>query len=95
MAIPRRETADGSRVRYYAMKVANALLAQSAEDGALPMLYAATADDVDGGDHVGPGGFLNMRGPPEKQRSADRSYDEATAERLWDVSEAATGVGFP
>jgi NAD(P)-dependent dehydrogenase (short-subunit alcohol dehydrogenase family) len=87
--------ADGSRVRYYAMKVANALLAQSAEDGALPMLYAATADDVDGGDHVGPGGFLNMRGPPEKQRSADRSYDEATAERLWDVSEAATGVGFP
>jgi len=87
--------ADGSRVRYYAMKVANALLAQSAEDGALPMLYAATADDVDGGDHVGPGGFLNMRGPPEKQRSADRSYDEATAERLWDVSEAATGVRFP
>ena len=58
------------------------------------MLYAATAD-VEGGDHVGPGGFLNMRGPPEKQRSADRSYDEATAERLWDVSEAATGVGFP
>ena len=86
--------ADGSRVRYYAMKVANALLAQSAEDGALPMLYAATAD-IEGGDHVGPGGFLNMRGPPETQPSADRSYDEATAERLWDVSEAATGVRFP
>jgi len=86
--------ADGSRVRYYAMKVANALLAQSAEDGALPMLYAATAD-VEGGDHVGPGGFLNMRGPPEKQRSAGRSHDEATAERLWNVSEAATGVRFP
>ena len=75
------------------MKAANALLAQSAEDGALPMLYAATADVV-GGDHVGPGGFLNMRGFPETQPSADRSYDEATAERLWDVSEAATGVRF-
>ena len=85
--------ADGSRIRYYAIKAANVLLAQSAEDGALPMLYAATTD-VEGGDHVGPGGFLNMRGSPETQPSADRSYDAATAERLWDVSEAATGVRF-
>jgi hypothetical protein len=76
------------------MKAANVLLAQSAEDGALPMLYAATTD-VEGGDHIGPGGFLNMRGSPEIQPSADRSYDGATAERLWEVSEAATGVGFP
>jgi NAD(P)-dependent dehydrogenase (short-subunit alcohol dehydrogenase family) len=87
--------AEGSRVRKLAMKAANALLAQSAEAGAWPLLYAATADDVEGGDYVGPGGLLNMRGAPEKQHSASQSYDEATAERLWRVSEDATGVEFP
>jgi NAD(P)-dependent dehydrogenase (short-subunit alcohol dehydrogenase family) len=86
--------ARGSRVRLAAMKVANSLLAQSAEMGALPMLYAATADGVTGGDYVGPGGFMNMRGYPETQRSSDRSYDETTAERLWEVSETSTGVEY-
>ncbi len=84
----------GSRIRLWLMKAANAVLAQSPEDGALPMLYAATAPDVDGGDYVGPGGLMNMRGPPEKQRSSDRSYDESTARRLWEVSREATGVTY-
>jgi NAD(P)-dependent dehydrogenase (short-subunit alcohol dehydrogenase family) len=87
--------AEGSRVRMAVMKVANAVVAQSARAGALPMLYAVTADDVEGGDYVGPGGLLKMRGAPEKQRSAGQSYDEETAERLWSVSVEATGVGFP
>jgi NAD(P)-dependent dehydrogenase (short-subunit alcohol dehydrogenase family) len=86
--------ARGSRVRMAAMKVANSLLAQSAEMGTLPMLYAATAEEVAGGDYVGPGGFMNMRGYPETQPSSDRSYDEATAERLWQVSEELTGVEY-
>jgi len=62
--------------------------------GALPMLYAATAEDVAGGDYVGPGGFMSMRGYPETQRSSDRSYDETTAGRLWSVSADLTGVEY-
>jgi len=85
---------EGSRVKLYAMKAANAVFAQSAQRGALPMLYAATADGVDGGDYVGPGGFLNMRGYPEVQRSNDTSYDRDRARRLWDVSEDLTGVTY-
>jgi NAD(P)-dependent dehydrogenase (short-subunit alcohol dehydrogenase family) len=84
----------GSRIRLFAMRIANRILAQSAEQGALPLLYAATAADVEGGDYVGPGGFLNMRGSPEKQRSSERSYDESRADRLWMLSEAETGVEF-
>ncbi len=87
--------AEGSRVRLAVMKLINAVVAQSAEDGALPMLYAATADDLDGGEFVGPDGLLQMRGPPAEQQSSDRSYDEETAGRLWRVSEEATGVEFP
>ncbi len=84
----------GSRVRLGLMKAANVLFAQSAEQGALPMLYAATAPDVAGGDYYGPGGLLNMRGLPEKQSSSEASYDEEDAQRLWEESEALTGVTY-
>jgi NAD(P)-dependent dehydrogenase (short-subunit alcohol dehydrogenase family) len=84
----------GSTLRLWGMKAANAVVAQDAEAGALPLLYAATAPDIDGGEYIGPGGFQNMRGHPEEQRSSDRSYDEATAERLWSVSAELTGVDY-
>ena len=76
------------------MKVANAFLGQSAAQGALPLLYAATAPGVEGGAYYGPGGLLNMRGHPERQRSSVRSFDEETAGRLWTVSEELTGVTY-
>ncbi|MEF8883038.1 MAG: oxidoreductase [Halapricum sp.] len=85
---------SGSKLVYGAMRLANAVFAQSARKGALPMLYAAVAEDVDGGSYVGPGGLLNMRGTPEEQRSSDRSYDRETAKRLWEVSTEATGMTY-
>ncbi|WP_336134258.1 oxidoreductase [Natronomonas amylolytica] len=84
--------AEGSRLKKALMGVFNRVFAQSAAQGALPMLYAATADDIDGGEYVGPGGLLDMRGAPEEQRSSGRSYDEETAARLWDISVESTGV---
>src|SRR5205085_11783616 len=39
-------------------------MAQSAADGALPALYAATALDVQGGEFFGPSGFMQQRGSP-------------------------------
>ncbi|MFB6185015.1 MAG: oxidoreductase [Haloarculaceae archaeon] len=83
-----------SRLRYWGMKAANTLFAQSAERGALPMLYAATADGVGGGEYYGPDGFMHARGYPERQQSNDESYDETRARRLWDVSEDLTGVEY-
>ncbi len=85
---------NGSRLRLGLMKVANAVVAQSAQSGALPLLYASTAPDVQGGDYYGPGGFLSMRGAPEKQSSSEASYDERDAKRLWTVSEELTGVAY-
>ena len=86
--------AEGSRLRVLAMKAANALVAQSADRGVLPMLYAATQPSLSGGEYVGPGGFGNMRGAPTVQESSPASYDRADAERLWDVSEELTGVRY-
>jgi NAD(P)-dependent dehydrogenase (short-subunit alcohol dehydrogenase family) len=86
--------ASGSRLRMTMMKVANTVFAQSAAQGALPTLYAATAPDAEGGAYYGPGGFVNMRGTPERQASSDRSYDEEAARRLWAVSTELTGVTY-
>jgi NAD(P)-dependent dehydrogenase (short-subunit alcohol dehydrogenase family) len=84
----------GSRFRMAAMKLANATVAQSAEMGALPTLYVATSSESEGGAYYGPGGLLGMRGSPERQASSARSYDEATARRLWAVSSELTGVTY-
>ena len=86
--------ATGSALRTAFARLGNALFAQSAERGALPMSHAATAPDVTGGSYYGPGGVMNMRGYPERQRSSERSYDEETAARLWRVSEDRTGVEY-
>jgi NAD(P)-dependent dehydrogenase (short-subunit alcohol dehydrogenase family) len=85
---------SGNPLLKIGMTAANAALGQDAATGALPMLYAATAD-VDGGAYVEPSGFMNMRGTPAVGRSNDASYDRADARRLWEYSEEATGVEFP
>jgi len=85
---------SGSRLGAWLMAVSNRLLAQSAEMGALPQVYAAVSPDVRGGDYIGPGRLLGQRGFPKKVRSSARSYDVATADRLWTLSEQLTGVRF-
>ncbi|MCP3802095.1 oxidoreductase [Allokutzneria sp. A3M-2-11 16] len=76
------------------MKPANLLVAQSAEQGALPQLYAATAGDVVGGDFFGPDGLGEMRGYPKRVQPVAGALDVETAGRLWAVSEELTGVSY-
>ena len=76
------------------MSVTNRLVAQSAEMGALPALYAATFPTVPGGSFVGPDRLFEQRGHPKVVRSSRRSYDEAQAVALWSLSETLTGVTF-
>ena len=85
---------DGSTLRLWMMKAANALVAQSAQAGAWPMLYAATAPEIEGGEYVGPTGLLNLRGPPGIQQPSELARDDTLAERLWEVSSELTGVTF-
>jgi NAD(P)-dependent dehydrogenase (short-subunit alcohol dehydrogenase family) len=76
------------------MAVGNLLIAQSAEMGALPTLYAATVDDLPGGTFVGPDGFMEQRGHPKIVTAAGRAYDEDAWRRLWEASEELTGVSY-
>ena len=76
------------------MRVTNPLLGQSAEMGALPTLYAATAPDLPGGAFIGPDGFMEQRGHPHIVTAAGKAYDEQAWSRLWTISEQLTGVDY-
>jgi len=77
------------------MSVTNRVVAQGAEKGALPTLYAATAPDAEGGDYYGPDGFMEFRGNPTHVDVIDEAKDPEVARRLWEVSEELTGVRYP
>jgi NAD(P)-dependent dehydrogenase (short-subunit alcohol dehydrogenase family) len=70
-------------------------LFQSADQGALPTLRAATDPAVLGGQYFGPDGFLEMRGYPKVVASSAQSHDVEVQRRLWTVSEELTGVVYP
>jgi NAD(P)-dependent dehydrogenase (short-subunit alcohol dehydrogenase family) len=77
-----------------AMRLSNRLFAQSADMGALPLLYAATVPDLRGGSYVGPDGTGETRGHPVLVQATKLANDEEAARRLWDISERLTGVTY-
>ncbi len=85
--------ATPSRVERLGSIVLNRVVAQSAERGAEPTLYAATAE-IAGGSFVGPDGFQEMRGAPTLVQPTRAARDPETARRLWEVSEQLTSVRF-
>ncbi len=82
-------------VQDHVMAFGNRFFAQSAEMGALPTLYAATAGDVAGGAFYGPDGFGEQRGFPHSVGSSRASRDEVVARALWQRSEELTGLRYP
>ena len=76
------------------LAVSNRLVAQSVERGALPILYAATAPEVQGGSYYGPDGVAEIRGFPKEVLAIPDAYDEQLGSQLWQVSEELTGVHY-
>ncbi|AWN46441.1 short chain dehydrogenase [Methylobacterium terrae] len=71
------------------------LLGQSAARGALPLLYAATAPEAEGGHYYGPDGLWEIRGHPAPAKVEPHAGDPASAARLWALSETLTDVTYP
>ncbi|MDW4907380.1 oxidoreductase [Streptomyces sp. ADMS] len=75
------------------MEIGNRYFAQSADAGALPTLYAATAPGVRPDAFIGPR-VLGWRGSPAKSWRASWTLDDRAGERLWAASEELTGVTY-
>ena len=88
------QSAAAPRADRLVMALTNRLLAQSADMGALPTLYAATYPELPGGSFIGPDGIGEQRGHPRLVAPSRAARDETVARRLWEVSEEFTGVAF-
>lgn len=77
------------------MKTLMRIVAQPADKGALPTLFAATHPELRGGEYIGPDGFGNHKGYPALTDEAGKIFRAELAARLWEVSESLTGVKYP
>lgn len=67
-------------------------LINSAAEGALPILMAATLPDAQGNDYFGPVGFMELAHSAGKVKPSLASQNDADADRLWALSVELTGV---
>jgi NAD(P)-dependent dehydrogenase (short-subunit alcohol dehydrogenase family) len=87
-------TLGGATWRSQLIARLSTLFSQTDEEGALPILCAAVQPDITGGDYVGPGGWLEMRGAPKKVAASKLARDPDVAKKLWEISERLTQVSF-
>ncbi len=71
-------------------KVGLRLVGQSAAQGALPSLFAATSPDARGGHYYSPNGWREFKGTPTEAKVPDQAKDTAVAAQLWDSSQELT-----
>jgi len=88
------QTAAAPALDRLLMRATNLLIAQSAELGALPTLYAACAPEAESGSYIGPDGPGEFRGHPHISKPSRAARDADGARRLWALSEELTGVEF-
>lgn len=72
----------------------NSLIAQSAQMGALPQIYAAVNQDLTNGEYIGPDGAFEAKGYPKIVASSANAQDAEVAQKLWLTSEQLTGIKF-
>ena len=75
-------------------KAVRPYVSQSATEGALPTLFAATSPAAKAAGYYGPNGFYELKGPPSPAKIMPRAQDPIAAAWLWDVSVTLTGVSF-
>ncbi|MCB9685711.1 MAG: SDR family NAD(P)-dependent oxidoreductase [Alphaproteobacteria bacterium] len=81
----------GSAMFRWLYKVSNAVLAQTATEGAYPLVLAAVDPSAKPGAYYGPTGFQQARGPVGESFVADRAKDEEVARKLWELTESLVG----
>ena len=84
----------GNPLFNWGVSVFERIAGHSAVEGALPTLMAATAPNVTPGGYYGPQGWQDLKGPPGPAEIRPQALDASVAARLWDASEALTGVRF-
>lgn len=85
---------NGLSLQAIFLTVTSSMLSQSAAQGSLPILYAATAPAVKRGGFYGPGGIGEFWGYPQPASLAPQATERNAALELWRISEQLTGVRY-
>jgi len=85
----------GPRIGVSSFNLANRLVAQSAEKGALSTLYVATSESVVQGAFYGPHGFMRLLGWSAPDTPNRKRVTDEVSEKLWVLSGQLTGHEFP
>lgn len=86
------QTKERGKLEDVVMTLVNRVVAQSSAMGALPSLYAATSDEVVGGQFYGPDGPGATRGHPRPVTPPKLARSEKARAWLWNASVDATGL---
>jgi NAD(P)-dependent dehydrogenase (short-subunit alcohol dehydrogenase family) len=81
-------------IRGWTTRYLGNLVSQSAANGALPVLRAATDPDVHSGDYLGSVGPFELRGAPGRAAIPPAARDQEAAARLWALAEEWVGLSF-
>ena len=84
----------GSAIFRTVYKVLNAVVAQSAEKGAWPLVLAAADPKAEAGAYYGPTGLGGARGKVGKSFVDPRAQDQDLASALWKKTEELVGPFF-
>lgn len=84
-------TSGGGLTRALWWLMSKTPMVQSAEKGAYPEIMCATEEGLEQRALYGPTGMMETGGPVGKGTLNPHAYDKPVMEKLWDVSEEATG----
>lgn len=87
-----RSTALQRRAGFPGWRLANARVAQAAQDGCLPLLHALIGEGVANGDFYGPKNVVH--GQPAKTSPQGHGKDTELGKRLWKKTEEIVGSAF-
>jgi len=93
-ALTNLQTSGPGREQNALEKIMASFMSQDAAQGALPTLRAATAPDAAAASYYSPDRMFQLKGDPVLIHIPKPAQDEASARRLWEVSETLTGVQF-
>lgn len=77
---------DNSCITSCFFKTGNAVLAQSAEQGVIPVMHACVGDGVVSGDYFGPDGFKEFKGKQAKHAQLPTQVTDASCKKLWEMT---------
>ena len=75
-------------------KAVEPFTSQTAAEGALPSLFAATSPEAQPAGYYGPQGFAELTGAVGKAKVSKRAQDKAVAAKLWQVSTELTKASW-